>query len=77
MSEDELANEQKILEDRAEDDTHRNQIKTVYQCYRNPIIRLQDPAGQEMILSGRGQRMSGTLVTYCMNTITNAIALCK
>nr|QQM16329.1 polyprotein [Waxsystermes virus] len=73
VSEYELQNEQRICEERAESEDHRRKIRTIYECYRSPIIRVQDADGNLMWLHGRGQRMSGTIVTYAMNTITNAI----
>nr|ATY35190.1 polyprotein [Cyclopterus lumpus virus] len=58
------------------DPYHANLIKTQYKIYGEPILTITRPFTVDRsvvdVLQGYGQRCSGTVVTYAMNTITNA-----
>jgi hypothetical protein len=60
-----------------DDPAHKEGIKTLYRWYTHPYIILRVPGGptrdHEILLSGRGQRLSGCVVTYAGNTITNMV----
>uniref|UniRef100_A0AAU7SS05 Polyprotein n=1 Tax=Bebevirus sp. TaxID=3163420 RepID=A0AAU7SS05_9VIRU len=69
-----LEEEERFLLKMTGDEKHRNHISTIYKNYKRPIIRITDEDGsKDLILGGYGQRCSGTVVTYSMNTITNTV----
>nr|NP_776035.1 putative non-structural protein NS5 [Tamana bat virus] len=74
LHDDVLECEQSFLCDFAESEEHIKHILRIYKNYRNPMIKLTDDSGtRDLILIGKGQRCSGTVVTYSMNTITNTV----
>lgn len=52
-------------------------VKRFYQLYSHPMITIPIPGDltRSELLSGRGQRMSGSHITYTMNTITRIVLL--
>nr|QTJ63567.1 polyprotein [Embiopteran flavi-related virus] len=55
----------------AQCDRHRRQMTTMYNCYKNPVVKVITISGNKVVLEGIGQRMSGTNPTYTGNTRTN------
>nr|WII96593.1 polyprotein [Rana tamanavirus] len=54
---------------------HAKKIAEIYRLYQNPILAIRRPHTADTdlldIVQGVGQRMSGSVVTYAMNTLTN------
>lgn len=52
-------------------------VKKFYQLYSHPLITIPIPGDltRSELLGGRGQRMSGSHVTYTMNTITRIVLM--
>ena len=67
--------EQMLVKDA--DPKHQQQIRALYHIYKFPMIMLKTPRPNGLCkyecLQTVGQRMSGTVVTYTMNTVTNTI----
>ncbi len=58
------------------DKHHRTMIKAIYNLYKDPMVLLSRVSREGDVLDllqTRGQRMSGSVVTYGMNTVTNTV----